>query len=857
MDRVVPEGSRPRTHDPVLEPAAARSGPRRGFSTATLAGRVRLAVVLLLALLAALIVAPGNAHADGIIIPEPPPWPEPPPLRDTWLTIEYHRVRVTIEDQIAVTRVDQSFLNEHDWEAEGTYVFPLPEGATVSEFTMWVDGQPVEGKVLEADEARRIYEDIVRRRRDPALLEYVGRRAVQARVFPIPPGEARRIELEYTEVLELENGLVDYVYPLDTEKFSAQPLEECSVQIDVRSAQPMHALYSPTHQDRVFIERDGDYAATVSYEELDVLPDRDFKLVYTVSQEDVGLNLLTYPDSADEGFFLLLAAPTVEVAQERVVPRDIILVLDTSGSMEGEKLRQAKDALGYVLRHLNEEDRFNVIAFSSGIQRYATALRPSSEGPRAINWVQGLEALGGTNIERALHEALSLAEDDGRPDVLIFLTDGQPTEGVTAVDQILVTIEAMAPDEVRLFPFGVGDDVNTVLLDTLAEQYRGATAYVRPDERIDEEVSGFFAKIRTPVLTDLRVDFGDVVAEDVYPYPLPDLFAGSQLIAAGRYRLPGGYAGESRVVLSGEVNGMRREYVTYVAFGRGGGRASAFIPRLWATRKIGHLMTQIRLRGEKREWVDAIVDLSVRYGIITPYTSFLIEEDDILTQEGREEAAEKYMATPMPNAVGAPAIDLAEEEAGMRDAESAAPAPSGGAGESAEAARLRHAGTKTFVLQDGVWVDTAFDPDAMDPERVDFGSELYYELLAERPEWGDYLALGERVIFVVEVDGAKRAIEVGEGIESGSLTLPSPTPSPSVEPTSVPDTPGPTTPTATDPSPTDPAVTPSATLDEPTPASTDPDGSSGPLGRGLCGGALALALVGAVLAWRSKGPKEM
>ncbi|MGD2105566.1 MAG: VIT domain-containing protein, partial [Anaerolineae bacterium] len=517
------------------------------------------AALLTVAVLALLTVQP--ALADGIIIPDPPPVVDPPPLRHTWLTIRYHRVRVSIEDQIAVTRVEQEFVNEHEWEAEGTYLFPLPEGASVSEFTMWVDGKPVEGKILEADEARRIYEDIVRRRRDPALLEYVGRDAVRARIFPIPPGGSRRIELTYTQVLPVENGLVDYVYPLSTEKYSARPLEECTIHVDVRSDDAMHAIYSPSHQDRLFVERDGDYHATVSYEETDVLPEQDFELVYTVSREDVGINLLTHPEAPREGFFLLLAAPTLEVAKERIVSRDVVLVLDTSGSMDGEKLSQAKEALTYVLQHLNEGDRFNVIAFSSGLSRYASGLRSASEARRATDWVGDLEAMGGTNINRALLEALALTEGRSareareRPVVLIFLTDGLPTEGVTDIGQILANVESSAPDEVRLFPFGVGNDVNTVLLDSLAEQNRGATGYVRPGERIDEEVSALYAKIRTPVLTDLEIDFGKVMAEDLYPYPLPDLFAGSQLIAAGRYRLPLGYRGEGRIVLSGEVNG--------------------------------------------------------------------------------------------------------------------------------------------------------------------------------------------------------------------------------------------------------------------------------------------------------------
>ncbi len=326
-----------------------------------------------------LLATAAPALADGVIIPDPPPVPMPEPI---WLTIRTHRVTVTIEDQVAVTRVDQVFVNDYDWEVEGTYVFPLPEGATVSNFTMWVDGEPIEAEVLEADQARAIYEDIVRRRRDPALLEYVGRDAVQARIFPIPPGEERRIQLEYTQVLPVEDGLVRYVYPLDTERFSAQPLEEVSIHVEIRSPDPIRAVYSPTHQDRVYIEREGEYRATVGYEEQEVWPDQNFELVYTVSPQDVGVNLLSYREPDDDGFFLLLVAPTVET-RGRVQPRDVLLVLDTSGSMEGEKLQQAKDALVYVLEHLNPEDRFNIVAFSTGLQTYAADLRPASEAKEA------------------------------------------------------------------------------------------------------------------------------------------------------------------------------------------------------------------------------------------------------------------------------------------------------------------------------------------------------------------------------------------------------------------------------------------------------------------------------------------
>ncbi|MBN1315620.1 MAG: hypothetical protein JXA42_09140, partial [Anaerolineales bacterium] len=215
------------------------------------------------------------ASADGIIIIDPPP-DEPPIRLDEALTIKYHHVDVTIKDQIAVTHVDQVFLNEHYWTAEGTYVFPLPEGAAVSEFVMWVDGEPVTGEILEAGEARQIYEDIVYQMRDPALLEYVGRDMVKARIYPIPAGEERRIELEYSQVLPVDNGLVHYVYPLSTEKYSARPLEEVVVRVEIESPDAIKAVYSPSHE--LFIERTGDYRALAGLEQYDVLPDKDFEL---------------------------------------------------------------------------------------------------------------------------------------------------------------------------------------------------------------------------------------------------------------------------------------------------------------------------------------------------------------------------------------------------------------------------------------------------------------------------------------------------------------------------------------------------------------------------------------------------
>jgi Ca-activated chloride channel family protein len=718
------------------------------------------------------------AQADGIVVPDPPPILDPPSLEESWLTIRYHRVSVLIEDQIAVTRVEQEFYNQHDWEVEGTYIFPVPEGASLSRFVLWVDGQAIEGEILTADEARSIYETIVRERRDPALLEYIGTGAVQARIYPIPPGGSRKIELEYSQVVEQESGLVRYVYPLNTEKFSAQRLQDCSVRIEIKSSLPLRSVYSPTHQDRIYVERDGDYRAILGYEEYDVLPDGDFELIYSMAEEQISLNLLAYPDPAGElglfreGYFLLMAAPSVEA--DRIIPRDIVLVLDTSGSMEGDKLFQAKEAARYVLSHLNPEDRFNVVAFSTGVKRFAADLQPVSRASLAIDWFENMPALGGTNINLALLDAVSLrnpTEDSSgdRPMVLLFLTDGLPTEGVTEISQILANTHHNSTSYLRLFAFGVGDDVNTELLDSLASDNGGLVNYVRPNERIDEEVSSLYAKIQSPVLSDLELNFGNVQVEEIYPPSLPDLFSGTQLLVAGRFRLDSNQSGRTEVSLTGMVNGERQVYQKRVDFLEdfNDDGTNSFIPRLWAARKIGYLLNQIRYQGENSEWVDAVIKLSLRYGIITPYTSFLVQEDDIFSEEGWSDAAEELARDYAGPSVGADAVEKAESESNLRSAESV-PQPinpsdihSGFVGDPI----LKFVDDKTFFLQNGIWIDSQYDTSHMVPIQIGFMTPAYYDLLDANPGWGKILAIGERVIFVSDGE-AVEIVSDDKGVSS-------------------------------------------------------------------------------------------
>jgi Ca-activated chloride channel family protein len=775
------------------------------------------ALVLFLCLLG--LAFPAPARADGIIIPEPPICIDcpPQPLPIAQLHIRYHRVQVTIDNQVATTRVDQVFYNPNSWQVEGMYVFPLPPEAAVASFVLWIDGKPVEGQVLDAEEARRTYEDIVRRMQDPALLEYAGRGALQARIFPIPPGGERRIELEYSQALTAENGLVRYTYPLNTEKFSTQPLEQVSVSVDVRARSPIRAVYSPSHE--VEISRLDNNHVRAGYEADNVRPDTDFSLYYSLG-ESQAFHLLSYRDPTDpgdaDGFFLVLLAPSPQAEVGRV-PKDVLLVLDRSGSMDGEKFQQAQQALRYILQNLNPEDRFNLITFSTGVELYASRLRPAEEANEALAWVDRLSAQGSTDIHRALLEAAALVEAE-RPAYLIFLTDGLPTEGVTDSQKIVDDFAQAAPRNLRLFAFGVGYDVDTFLLDSLAQAHHGASTYVVPGEPLDEVLSAFYTRISSPVLTDLALDFGGLAIYDLYPQPLPDLFLGSQILAVGRYRQGGAYD----VTLRGMVENQEQVYrfpdQVFSQSSAGVSGPLTSLPRLWATRKIGYLLNQVRLNGPNQELIDQIVRLSIRYGIVTPYTSYLVTEEVPLGAAAQEQIVERELqqlsAAPQAPSSGEAAVNKAADQANMAQAESAY-APQAGAAET-----VRIVGARTFVNRDGVWIDTAYDPESMDVQRVAFLSPDYFSLAA-MPELGAAFALGRRVI----------AVSGGQVYEVVAAEEQAP-------PVQIPPTTAPT------------AVKPAATLqpvDLPAPGSlpAEPGATAGQ----PCLGGLLLISLGWVIAW--------
>jgi Ca-activated chloride channel family protein len=597
-----------------------------------------------LAVLALALGFVGSSLADGLIVihdpppwhphppiirpPHPPHWPPPPPrvYQFAPLEVTYHHVNVKVLGQIARTDIDQEFFNPNDQRLEGTYLFPVPKGAQLDKFSMEIDGKPVEAELLPADKARKIYEDIVRKMKDPALLEYVDRDTFKVRIFPIEPRAPKRIKLSYTQLLKADDGLIGYTYPLNTEKFSAAPIKTVSVKIELDAKRPVKSIYSPSHQ--VEIKRHGNSSATIGFEAKNVKPDTDLQVFWSTEDKDIGVSLLTYKDAGEDGYFLLLASPGADgKAGKQVMPKDVAIVLDTSGSMAGKKLEQAKKALQFCVENLNDADRFEIIRFSTEAEALFEKLVAADAGNRkkANEFIKDLKPIGGTAIEEALVKALKLRPDKAdRPYVVIFLTDGQPTIGNTKEEDILASVKKTDPGKTRVFCFGIGTDVNARLLDRITEQTRAVSQYVLPEEDLEVKVSNFYTKIKEPVMADPVLSItGDIKASKLYPTPLPDLFRGDQVVVVGRYT----GSGPAAAVIEGNVSGQAKKYAYDVKFG-GEGRDHEFIPRLWATRRIGFLLDEIRLRGENKELREETTELARKYGIVTPYTAYLIVEDE-------------------------------------------------------------------------------------------------------------------------------------------------------------------------------------------------------------------------------------
>lgn len=716
----------------------------------------KISVIALLFLLSNL------SFADGfIVIPRPNPLPNPFPLE-----VLYHKVDVKIDGQSAVTKIDQSFYNPSNFQLEGYYIFPVPKGAVINNFTMVINGKETKAELLDSDKARKIYEDIVRQIRDPALLEYSEQNIFKLRIFPIEPRSEKKISISYSQLLESDNNLFEYIYPLNTEKFSAKPLNNVSVKIDLKSDEKLKNIYCPSHE--VDVINKSDNHSIISYEAENIKPDTDFKLYFSKNPSAVGLSLLTYKSGKKDGYFMLSASPSIQINKNNIESKDITFILDVSGSMSGEKLEQAKKALLYCVHNLNANDRFNIIRFST--EAYSLFKTVEKADKRNINeakrFIGDLKAIGGTNIEEAFNLAFKNYKESSLPHFIVFLTDGKPTIGEMNDDKLVKRILNSNKTNSRIFTFGIGDEINTHLLDKLTDVTKAWRTYVSYDEDIEIKVSNFYDKIQSPVLSNLKLDFNNVEVYQTYPKDLPDLFKGSNLIVFGRYK----GNGNSEIKLSGLLNGEKKVFILNNKFTNDMSEYN-FIPPLWASRRIGYLLDLIRLNGEDKELVEEVTNLAREHGIITPYTSYLIMEDEeIRIRSGRlvdglqtlpprpelkkENEADYFR---MKDKSGRGSVEVSEEFQGLNSASNIKQTQQGNERLSytdSEGSKrnltqqVKNVLGRAVYQQDKFWIDSELqNRETKNVNRIQFNSDEYFKLINNEPKTAQFLALGQNVRF--------------------------------------------------------------------------------------------------------------
>ncbi|MBN2754641.1 MAG: VWA domain-containing protein [Candidatus Goldbacteria bacterium] len=667
-----------------------------------------------------------------------------------------HDVNISIKNQVADITVNALFYNPNSTVLEGDYWFPLYEDAAVTSFTMIVNGKEMKAELLEADKARAIYEEIVRRMKDPALLEYAGTRMLRQRVYPIPARGEVALTLKYSQQLKTVNGKVKLVYPLSSAKSDTGYVGEVNIRVNVEDSNGIKNVYSSGHSINTEIRENNFVRA--SFNARNYNPDKPFTFYYSPVMGEVAASVITHVNHNEDGYFTLLLSPSIEDSKEKYMPKDFVFVLDKSGSMQGDKIEKAKDALQFCVNTLKEGDKFSIIAFSSSVDTMSNGLKEFGykEREKAKNFIRAISAEGGTDINGAMQEALSkLKKQRGRLPVIVFLTDGLPTVGETAIMKIIKNTENANRADARIFVFGVGEDVNTELLDKISADNGGECEYViNPSDSIEESVSALASRIASPALAGITLSFdGSAGVYDMYPKRIPDMFAGSQITVTGRFK----GNGMTQVKVSGETSGSRKEYKFPVDFSDDGRDES--VMKLWASKKVTYLMDEINLRGRNKEIEREIVSLGKKYGIVTPYTSFLITDESLKERALGGRSAESVMQDLAQVKTGSFAVQRSKSISMAKKAEAAAPAsmmPSAAGMDMAEAQEMNrqisaavvNAGGRAFVLDnDGRYTDTEFNQNKDKAKTIKYLSEEYFKLSKISSEISEILSLGNKVLF--------------------------------------------------------------------------------------------------------------
>lgn len=663
------------------------------------------------------------------------------------LKIDRYHITITINNQVATTKIKQIFTNPNDFEVRGKYIFPVPKDVALANFALSIDGEPVTGKLLSHGESHRMYRTSAREGYNLGILDHLDTQAYVADVERIPAHSRRHIEFEYSQILPVEDDLVKFSHPLSLAKSANGAIADLAINVEIESEHEIRTINSASHELK--IDRQSDHNVHLSYEGNNIEPDDDFQCYCSLSNDDFGITLLTHrADESEDGFFMLLVSPKFEVKKTDVIEKDFIFVLDHSGSMARRKIEQAKEALRFCVNNLNDGDRFNLILFNTEITSFADRLK-RQEGlfdgerthhsdvlsdhliditdgrERAIAYIEGIEARGGTDINEALLTALAEKPDPNRPRIIVFLTDGCPTVGVRNPSEILRNVAQANSNQSRIFVFGVGYDLNMRLLDKMATENGGTRNYVEPTEDIEEAVSSLFKKMNEPVLVNVTLDFGQINTKERTPMDLPDMFIDDQLIVLGRYE---GY-GDTVIKLHGVIGSEQQEFSKNVKFAE---IEMDFdhLAQLWAQRRIAELVDQAALTGSPEELQREIERLSIEFDVMTSYTSFEHARDGSLRREFMSEIHMAYDTLK-------PRQDAVRDIKGIEFQK-----------------RHRHRiqyndiktfGRKSFHLHGRLWVDSKYDGQS-ERKKIEFGSDAYFDLVRKSYELAKCLKLSQSMI---------------------------------------------------------------------------------------------------------------
>jgi Ca-activated chloride channel family protein len=661
-------------------------------------------------------------------------------------------VRTIIDGRVARVEVEERFRNTGGAIAEGSYLYPLPGEAVFQNFSLWMGEQELRGEMMNAEQARGIYEEIVRRQKDPALLSLAGHGLVRAQVFPIQPGETRKVVLRYTQLLERAGDALRVRYAL-----GVRGEKTGTWRLTVPDEDEFGVPYSPTHS--LTTRRDGG-RLEISLETRD---GGDIDLFLPLRRGLVGTTVLAHAPGGEDGYAMLLVAPAAG-EEGSVVPRDLSFVVDVSGSMSGQKLDQAKGALRQALASLQPVDRFRLVAFSSGVRHFRDGWAPATQDAlrEARAFVDNLQADGGTNIAGALDAVLGTSVPESRLPIILFLTDGIPSVGEQQPDRI-ASQAAGRIGRARVFTVGIGHDVNTYLLDRLAREGRGAAEYVAPDANVEVAVGGMLNKLRRPALVNLRIVETPVRLVDMSPAQLPDLFFGEELVVFTRYH----GSGRGAVVIEGERNGRRERFTAEADF-RATASDNEYIARLWASRRIGDLTRQIRIEGANETLIREVRELGLRHGILTEYTSYLVQEPGMVAARGDRpqpvmDRLNGVGASMAPAAQTGEAAFLRAEESGKLSRASTLADADAAAEKKAEALLgtskdMRRIGGRVFTEVQGIWTDVNHR-DSLRVVSVAPFSKAYFAIARALPELKQSLAAGDAVL----VAGKQASLKVAAG----------------------------------------------------------------------------------------------